>query len=87
MSQANQAMERITPSSTKLSNIIGIIDDIAVRAYLLALNATVEAACAGEFGDSFAGVAVEVRRLVQSAAETPPEVGHRSCNPAPQIGR
>ena len=74
MSQANEAMERITASSGKISNIIGLIDDIAFQTNLLALNASVEAARAGEAGKGFAVVAVEVRRLAQSAAEASSEV-------------
>src|SRR5690606_16193032 len=50
MGEANQAMERITTSSAKISNIIGLIDDIAFQTNLLALNASVEAARAGEAG-------------------------------------
>ena len=74
MSNANLAMERITSSSAKISNIIGLIDDIAFQTNLLALNASVEAARAGEAGKGFAVVAVEVRRLAQSAAEASSEV-------------
>ena len=74
MAQANQAMERISTSSSKISNIIGMIDDIAFQTNLLALNASVEAARAGEAGKGFAVVAVEVRRLAQSAAEASSEV-------------
>ena len=74
MDRANQAMERIETSSSKISNIIGMIDDIAFQTNLLALNASVEAARAGEAGKGFAVVAVEVRRLAQSAAEASSEV-------------
>ena len=74
MTQANAAMERISASSSKISNIIGMIDDIAFQTNLLALNASVEAARAGEAGKGFAVVAVEVRRLAQSAAEASSEV-------------
>jgi methyl-accepting chemotaxis protein len=74
MSQANEAMERITASSGKISNIIGLIDDIAFQTNLLALNASVEAARAGDAGKGFAVVAVEVRRLAQSAASASAEV-------------
>ena len=67
-------MERITQSSSKISNIIGLIDDIAFQTNLLALNASVEAARAGDAGKGFAVVAVEVRRLAQSAASASSEV-------------
>jgi methyl-accepting chemotaxis protein len=74
MSKATDAMERITASSGKISNIIGLIDDIAFQTNLLALNASVEAARAGDAGKGFAVVAVEVRRLAQSAAGASSEV-------------
>jgi methyl-accepting chemotaxis protein len=74
MLQTTAAMERITTSSGKISNIIGMIDDIAFQTNLLALNASVEAARAGDAGKGFAVVAVEVRRLAQSAASASSEV-------------
>ncbi|WP_051332543.1 methyl-accepting chemotaxis protein [Cucumibacter marinus] len=74
MAEATHAMERISNSSSKISDIIGMIDDIAFQTNLLALNASVEAARAGEAGKGFAVVAVEVRRLAQSAAEASSEV-------------
>jgi len=74
MGNATLAMERITDSSGKISNIIGMIDDIAFQTNLLALNASVEAARAGDAGKGFAVVAVEVRRLAQSAASASADV-------------
>ncbi len=74
MEQANSAMGAIETSSAKISNIIGMIDDIAFQTNLLALNASVEAARAGEAGKGFAVVAVEVRRLAQSAAQASADV-------------
>ena len=74
MTKSNAAMEQISSSSAKISNIIGLIDDIAFQTNLLALNASVEAARAGDAGKGFAVVAVEVRRLAQSAASASSEV-------------
>ncbi|MFD1941314.1 methyl-accepting chemotaxis protein [Paradevosia shaoguanensis] len=74
MREAKDAMNRITESSGKISNIIGMIDDIAFQTNLLALNASVEAARAGDAGKGFAVVAIEVRRLAQSAATASGEV-------------
>jgi len=74
MREATLAMERISASSSRISSIIGMIDDIAFQTNLLALNASVEAARAGEAGKGFAVVAVEVRRLAQSAAEASAEI-------------
>ena len=74
MDEATSAMSAIETSSSKISNIIGLIDDIAFQTNLLALNASVEAARAGEAGKGFAVVAVEVRRLAQSAAQASAEV-------------
>ncbi|KQN69804.1 methyl-accepting chemotaxis protein [Devosia sp. Leaf64] len=74
MRQATDAMAKITTSSSKISNIIGLIDDIAFQTNLLALNASVEAARAGDAGKGFAVVAVEVRRLAQSAASASSDV-------------
>jgi len=74
MHDATHAMSAIEASSAKISNIIGLIDDIAFQTNLLALNASVEAARAGDAGKGFAVVAVEVRRLAQSAAQASADV-------------
>ncbi|WP_309090155.1 methyl-accepting chemotaxis protein [Phenylobacterium sp.] len=81
------AMGEIEKSAQQISQIIGVIDEIAFQTNLLALNAGVEAARAGDAGKGFAVVASEVRALAQRSADAAKEIKTLISASTQQVGQ
>ena len=83
--QAIDAMSRIDASSREISGIVEMINAVAFQTNILALNASVEAARAGDAGRGFAVVATEVRNLAHRAAEAVKEISALIASSALQV--
>ncbi len=69
-----QAMDLISESGKKISEITGVVNELAFQTNILAINAAIEAAKAGDMGNGFAVVAIEVRDLAQRSADAAGEI-------------
>ncbi|MEM7179334.1 MAG: methyl-accepting chemotaxis protein [Spirochaetota bacterium] len=74
LKEMNQGISNITASSGKITNIVTVIKEISDRVNLLSLNASIEAARAGQYGKGFAVVANEVSKLAEQTASSIKEI-------------
>jgi len=73
--KADQRIAQLTQAASRIGDVVKLITAIAEQTNLLALNATIEAARAGEAGKGFAVVASEVKQLATQTAKATEEIG------------
>ena len=79
LSAAIGAMSHISRTSSQIANIVAVIDELAFKTNLLAVNAAIEAARAGDHGLGFAVVSTEIRSLAKSCAESARDIKTHMC--------